>query len=288
MRTILAVVAALILAGCASVPTASKYSGGIKDSHLFLVVDGDASQFADAIDKLSSKEERDVVSNACKGDGVQQQALTVSTFVGAMVMAGVDWYFNYRQEKLDAWKKAATATYSKRILLTNEQLANSKCLLAIRMDTLKQAAHGTEVTGLVAVFTIYRNAGWFTITPTYVRAKRSVAATSDKDGTIDLSFALSVKGIVPGKAGEVAALKELGSGTTTTTKVTLGDIVADLRYATPTDMIPEPPASISHLSVTVAATETGHPSDVDQLSAENKALQSAAGAVLKAAAPSGK
>lgn len=297
MRSILVFVIGIVLAGCVGQPPKKADLSGTADSHLYFALDGSAD-YKTLYNKLPLPDDKSAVDTLCLPlPKVEPQALIpVAPLIGAIVAAGVDWYFSYQQAEIDAWKKAASATYSNRIYVTRDLLEKgSKCLIVVRVDANPTTgpAYADNQKDLVAIFAIASQRNFFILTPKYVREGRSVAATSfvDSHATVDVSFAFSMKGVT-GKADEPPALKDLGSGTTTIAKVELGAKAmqddALKNNSMSTDMVPLPPGSVSPISLTLAVSETGHPSDVDQLSAENKAMQTAVGAVLKAATPSGK
>jgi hypothetical protein len=291
MRAIFVAVIGLVVAGCVGAPPKKADLSGTAESRFSFALNGQQDEYDIVYKLLPLPADKQAAENACPRQSEPKAALPA--LLGAIVAAGVDWYFDWRQQELDAWKKAVSASYSKRInTTTRDELLNSQCLIAVRVDSgpTKGPGYKDAEKDLVVVFKIAFGDRFFTLTPVYMRAGRSVAATSVVDGraTIDTSFALSIKGIV-GKADEQPELKELGSGTTTIAKVVLGaagDAKALAADSIPTDMIPTPSPGVSPLSVTLAVSETGHPSDVDRLSAENKALQTALGAVIKAAVPS--
>jgi hypothetical protein len=297
VRAIFVVVIGIVFVGCVGQPPKKADLSGTADSHVYLALDGGAD-YKTVYDKLPLTDDKKAVAdNNClplPKEG-EKPRFVAGPPIGALVAAGVDWYFSCEQAEIDAWKKAVSATYSNRIYVTRDILTNSKCLIAVRVDTdpTKGPAYADNQKDLVAIFAVGSGGNYFILAPIYIRVGRSVAATSVVDGhaTVDTSFALSLKGVT-GKADEPPAFKDLGSGTTTVAKVELGAAGMQKGALTnnsmSTDMIPLPPASVSPISLTLAVSETGHPSDVDQLSAENKAMQTAVGAVLKAATPSGK
>lgn len=322
MRAILVALTGLGLVACASPPKLSDYAG-VKNSRLYFAIDQDvddnkrdvanpdqpgqclknpdgtckteypvknSADYATVVNLVNGDNRTDDSSNLPNCQPHTRVAFApLGLAVIGLVQAGVDWYFTNRENKLDEWKKAASATYSKLNRVKAGALMASNCLLVVRVDPIVQKDQSTVVNTVdfVALFKISHGTNYYTLTPIYVRAGRSVAATSEVDGktTIDTSFAVSTKEVIAGKPGEPGALKDVGSGTATVVSIPLNmnGRNPDDQDKTPTDMIPNPPGEgPTPVSLTVAVSETGHPSDVDQLKAETKALQTAVGAAFTA------
>ena len=232
-----------------------------------------------------NKELAGAISSACKApykDPVSKAGTALIPIGSAIGKLVFDLQMEKNTKELEKLKKAASASYSHRVILPSSVFNRHTCAIIYRYDSEKKDI------GFVSVIRLNKYGNALNITPTYIKAHNTVAITKKPDNEkenakINASIAVSIKAIGKDKNG-LPSLSSIGEGV-----VTIPNIEVSKKGSNPcskecgsSDLIPSLPDSRQFVSVTFSVTETGKIGvDLDEKIAESKALKEAIGPAIK-------